>query len=159
MQTYPQLFGFDTNVYEYFVDQYNLCGYNLTLHYPAPSDYPTLRDTGSLSSTSNQYHSKNVDAMARIKTLLSLYKLNEEDAVDGSVVVDGKKFVKRQISAPAPPPLAPTGVIDPHYQCWVLESLEDYASTYTTPWSKSLCYHNPNRALIFIPTQGVSSLM
>jgi carboxypeptidase D len=137
MQTYPQLFGFDTNVYEYFVDQYNLCGYNLTLHYPAPSDYPTLRATGALSPSSSQYHSKNVDAMARIKTLVSLYKIREEDAVDGTVVVDGKKFAKRQADAPAPPPLVPTGVINTHYQCWVMESLNDYATAYTVPWSES----------------------
>jgi len=137
MQTFPQLFGFDTNVYEYYVEQYNLCGYNLTLHYPSPSDYPTLRRNGRLAPNSSMYEPKTLDAISRIKTLVGLYKLRDEDAVDGTVFLDGKRFAKRQNVDPITPPhLSPTGVIDPWYQCYVIESLEDYATNYTVPWGK-----------------------
>lgn len=131
MQTYPQLIGFNPSVYEYFVDQFNLCGYNLTLQYPAPSDYPTLRNLG-LEFASSTFHNKFADAMTRMKSTLSLYKLKEEDAVDGEIDVNGRKLVKRQQTTP--PSLSPTGVIDPDYRCFVLEHITDYAFNYTAPW-------------------------
>ena len=137
MQTFPQLFGFDTSVYEYYVEQYNLCGYNLTLSYPSPSDYPTLRRWSELTQNLSMYAPKNLDAISRIKRLVSLYKIQDEDAVDGAVFLDGKKFVKRQDVDPVTPPgLSPTGVIDSWYGCRVVESLEDYATNYTVPWGR-----------------------
>jgi carboxypeptidase D len=146
MQTYPQLFGFDTSTYEYFVEQYNLCGYNVTLNYPASSDYPTLRASGTLSPSSGKYRSKNFDAIAHMNTVLSLYKLKPEDTIDSTAVVDGKMFVKRQQDDPTTPPrFVPTGFIDPWYGCWIMEHLTDYATNYTAPWRESsppniLCY-------------------
>ena len=143
MQTFPQLFGFDTSVYEYYVEQYNLCGYNLTLHYPSPSDYPTLRRSGAVAPNSSMYVPKTLDAMNRIRTLVSLYTLKDEDAVDGAVFLDGKKFVKRQdVDLITPPHLSPTGVIDPWYQCYVIENLEDYATNYTLPWGEPPLSHH-----------------
>jgi len=137
MQTFPQLFGFDTSVYEYYVEQYNLCGYNLTLSYPSPLDYPTLRHWGELRQNLSMYAPKTLDTMSRIKRLVNLYKMKDEDAVDGVLLSDGKKFVKRQDVGPVTPPgLSPTGVIDPWYGCYVVENLEGYAMNYTVPWGK-----------------------
>lgn len=143
LQTYPQLIGFSTSAYEYFVDQFNLCGYNLTLQYPAPSDYPTLR-VPATDFTNSGFYSKNIDAIARMKSTLSLYKLKEDDAVNGEIEVNGRKLVKRQ--QVTPPPLAPTGVIDPWYKCFVMEHIEEYATNYTAPWQNHLfdVYRIPN---------------
>ncbi|KAF8555516.1 hypothetical protein OG21DRAFT_1438730, partial [Imleria badia] len=42
LETYPQIIGYDTQVFEYFQEQSALCGYNLTLKYPQPEHFPTL---------------------------------------------------------------------------------------------------------------------
>jgi carboxypeptidase D len=143
MQTYPQLFGFNTNVYEYFVEQYNLCGYNLTLSYPSTSPYPTLRASGKLSNstgddTSDDDDSED-DAARRMKRLLDLYDMQSVKAVDGAIMIRGRQYGKRDTTV-TPPSLSPTGVIDPLYQCRVLEHLEDYAKNFTVPWSESYFY-------------------
>jgi carboxypeptidase D len=149
MQTYPQLFGFQSNVYEYFVEQYNLCGYNLTLSYPSSSPYPTLRATGHLSKDSGDDTSdddddddsddiETNDTAKRVRRLLELYDIQSRNAIE----VRGRGYVKRATNATvAPPPLSPTGVIDPDYQCHVLEHLEHYAQNFTVPWSKP--YRHP----------------
>ena len=151
MQTYPQLFGFNTDVYEYFVEQYNLCGYNLTLSYPSTSPYPTLRASGHLSNSSGDDSSDDDDsddtdtgendAAKRIKRLLDLYDAQAGMAVDDALV---RKYRKRATdTAGTPPHLSPTGVIDPDYQCHVLKHLEDYAKNYTAPWGEAILIHSP----------------
>ena len=141
MQTYPQLFGFDTNAYEYFVEQYNLCGYNLTLSYPSPSPYPTLRASAFLSTDTNDDDTsvdgaEGPDTQDKRRTRRMKRMLNFLDHLpeSGSAKVGGSRIMKRRALAP---PLSPTGVIDPKYQCHVLENLEDYAANYTVPWSES----------------------
>ncbi|KAL5492153.1 hypothetical protein ACEPAI_3600 [Sanghuangporus weigelae] len=67
IETYPQLIGYDTEVYEYFREQSHLCGYDLNLTYPQTGGhFPTINlnfttglpigfnstDSSSLASTS-----------------------------------------------------------------------------------------------------------
>ncbi|KIM27100.1 hypothetical protein M408DRAFT_24847 [Serendipita vermifera MAFF 305830] len=145
MQTYPQLFGFDTNVYEYFVEQYNLCGYNLTLSYPSPSPYPTLRASAFLSNDPDDdgdddeedldaATSDSGDSFKRVKRLLAMYDLEPRGIMDRRHLVGQHHSLRRRAR---PPPLSPTGVIDAKYQCHVLENLQDYAENYTVPWTSA----------------------
>jgi carboxypeptidase D len=153
MRTYPQPFGFNSNAYEYFVEQYNLCGYNLTLSYPSRSAYPTLRASGQLSRGSgddtidrDNSSDANADGTAkRGKRLLDLYHTRSGKTVHGAIEVHGRRHVKRAYAVP--PPFSPTGIIDPDCQYHVLEHIEDYAKNYTIPWSELYSYpllHKPN---------------
>lgn len=123
MQTYPQLIGFNTSVYEYFVEQYNLCGYNLTLHYPAMSEYPALRDDWtSVPTTSSTKQMK--------RELVGILELYESlDPMERSLV-------KRQSSQPGGRSFALTGTIDSEYKCNIYGFLLQYARNYTEPWRK-----------------------
>jgi carboxypeptidase D len=144
IQTYPQLINFNTTVYEYYVEQYNLCGYNLTLQYPNPSLYPTLRASGRLSDGSaaqKRFEGKTKDAISRLSTMAQLMKLHDSIPEDvQEITFKGRKFRKRQSSnstQPVLPNLAPRGSIDPSYECYVVESVENYAAKYIAPWGMS----------------------
>lgn len=45
IQTYPQMIGYDPQVYEYFDEQSRLCGFNLDLEYPGNGPLPALKYT------------------------------------------------------------------------------------------------------------------
>ncbi|KAG9311823.1 Alpha/Beta hydrolase protein [Chiua virens] len=42
LETYPQIIGYDIEIFERFKERSALCGYNLTLQYPQPGHFPTL---------------------------------------------------------------------------------------------------------------------
>ncbi|PVF95685.1 alpha/beta-hydrolase [Serendipita vermifera] len=143
LQTYPQLINFNTTVYEYFVEQFNLCGYNLTLQYPSPSVYPTLRPFGRLtegSAAQKMFEGKTKDALSRLSTVVQLLKLHDSIPEDvQEITVKGRRFRKRQSTndtQPGLPNLSPRGSIDPYYECYVIESIENYASKYISPWAE-----------------------
>lgn len=170
LQTYPQLINFDTSTYEYFVDQYNLCGYNLTLSYPSEKSYPSLRSTGKSlyhliaslwltciiigqvsADTSTTYAGSqaykgrlSLDIGKRIGLTRMLAGLDKKDVIheEEHVVIGGKRFKKRQStnSTDTPPPLAPTGVLNPYYECFLMEEIWDYVVNYTLPWRKSFSF-------------------
>lgn len=137
LQSYPQLIGFNTSVYEYFVDQYNLCGYNLELKYPNPSLYPTL----SPSTPPNKaMMTRSINAMrnfqqASLKQVLDLYSHDANTDAD-ETLINGKRFVKRQSTGTdtPQPTLGPLGTIDSYYGCFLMEHIEDFAVNFTTPW-------------------------
>ncbi|KAG8796363.1 hypothetical protein FRC16_009729 [Serendipita sp. 398] len=147
LQSYPQLIGFEPSVYEYFVEQYNLCGYNLTLEYPASNPYPRLRDpyvdpgvTSKAESNGEETPPmansrwRGLDALAMIQDTVELYKIPHEKRSE-EISYNGKRFVKRQQTSPGSV-LAPIGTIDSYYGCFLMEQLWDYATNYTAPWRR-----------------------
>ncbi|KAG8779565.1 hypothetical protein FRC15_010063 [Serendipita sp. 397] len=147
LQSYPQLIGFEPSVYEYFVEQYNLCGYNLTLEYPASNPYPRLRDpyvdpgvTSKAESNGEETPPmansrwRGLDALAMIQDTVELYKIPHEKRSE-EISYNGKRFVKRQQTSPGSV-LAPIGTIDSYYKCFLMEQLWDYATNYTAPWRR-----------------------
>ncbi|KAG9311821.1 alpha beta-hydrolase [Chiua virens] len=42
LETYPQIIGYDIEIFERFKERSALCGYNLTLQYPQPGHFPTI---------------------------------------------------------------------------------------------------------------------
>ncbi|KAG8864445.1 hypothetical protein FRC20_010191 [Serendipita sp. 405] len=147
LQSYPQLIGFEPSVYEYFVEQYNLCGYNLTLEYPASNPYPRLRDPYMDPGVTSKAESngeetppmansrwRGLDALAMIQDTVELYKIPHEKRSE-EISFNGKRFVKRQQTSPGSV-LAPIGTIDSYYGCFLMEQLWDYATNYTAPWRR-----------------------
>ncbi|KAG8818982.1 hypothetical protein FRC17_010641, partial [Serendipita sp. 399] len=145
IQSFPQLIGFQPSVYEYFVEQYNLCGYNLTLEYPASNPYPPIRDpyedNGVTSKKGEEPPAiansrwRGLDALAMIQESLELFKISHEDKRADEISIGGMRFVKRQQTSPGPS-LAPIGTINPRYGCFLMEELWEYVTDYVVPWRR-----------------------
>ncbi|CCA72939.1 related to KEX1 protein precursor [Serendipita indica DSM 11827] len=156
LQSYPALIDFNSTVYEYFVEQYNLCGYNMTLEYPARGVYPTIRDptrndgrsrkTGDEEPREEDYSRAAVEAMEMLRTAVELIKVDK--SLD-EVVVRGKRFVKKSLleerglldKRQAPgltsainPLLDSNGSINPRYGCYLAMQLWSHVSGFILPW-------------------------
>ncbi|KAH0834753.1 Alpha/Beta hydrolase protein [Lanmaoa asiatica] len=133
LETYPQIIGYDTEVFEYFREQSALCGYNLTLQYPQPEHFPTLRaqlpflSSGSSGTYDTRFTLKQLmhEVQDRFVTRLKVR--------DGSPLEHGQRLHardwKRNLAGRA------NGTIDPWYQCDVYSEMIDYAVNFTFPWS------------------------
>ncbi|KAH0834745.1 Alpha/Beta hydrolase protein [Lanmaoa asiatica] len=133
LETYPQIIGYDTEVFEYFLEQSALCGYNLTLQYPQPEHFPTLK--APLPFLSSGY-SGTYDARFTLKRLVREVQdrfVTRLKVRDGSPLEHGQRLHardwKRNLAGRA------NGTIDPWYQCDVYSEMIDYAVNFTFPWS------------------------
>ena len=153
IETYPQLIGYDQQVYEYFKEQYvifnirnaatdklfrsHLCGYDLNLSYPQNGTFPTL----------NLPFNENFDTRAKRrkagKTMLFKQALKQDILERRTGIIkrntprDEERLVKREqwkrdLSGRA------NGTIDPWYECDIYDEMIDYALNFSLPWSK--CY-------------------
>jgi carboxypeptidase D len=134
LETYPQIIGYDTQVFEYFVEQSTLCGFNLTLQYPQPQHFPTLN--GSLpfpsSASAGKYDAKFTKRGFTFEVHDRLAaKLRERG---GTFLEEGERLRARDVWKRD---LAgrPNGTIDPWYQCDLLDEMVSYAINFTFPWS------------------------
>ncbi|KAH0834746.1 Alpha/Beta hydrolase protein [Lanmaoa asiatica] len=148
LETYPQIIGYDTEVFEYFREQYvqggpvcsrnvyfrsrsALCGYNLTLQYPQPEHFPTLK--APLPFLSSAY-SGTYDARFALKGFV--HEVQDRFVTtlkkrDGPLAHGQRLHArdwKRGLAGRA------NGTIDPWYQCDVYSEMIDYAVNSTFPW-------------------------
>ncbi|KAK0467098.1 Alpha/Beta hydrolase protein [Desarmillaria tabescens] len=130
IQTYPQLIGYDPEVYEYFEEQSNLCGYDVNLTYPqggiipsVPLILPTDRDVIFLLSEMR---------MRSFKSQLFSKLSGRADEVNTLTRRDqaarGEEW-KRDLTGRA------NGTIDSWYGCLLLDEFIDYALNFTYPWN------------------------
>ncbi|KAG7439777.1 alpha/beta-hydrolase [Guyanagaster necrorhizus] len=126
IQTYPQLIGYDPEVYKYFEEQSKLCGYDVNLTYPqggiipsVPLTLPTDRDVVFLLSEMR---------MRSFKSQL-LSKLSAR--ADEVHTLTRREEWKRDLTGRA------NGSIDSWYGCLLLDEFIDYALNYTYPWNIS----------------------
>ncbi|KAL4244407.1 Carboxypeptidase [Abortiporus biennis] len=138
IETYPQLIGYDTTVFEYFKEQSHLCGYDLNLTYPQSSKFPTLNppvpvsnfaaDEGRILSQHRGLTSKTSllratrerwESSGFTKRNLDEHKRNSAEWVG----------TKRDLTGRA------NGTIDPWYQCLIWDEMVDYALNFSLPWS------------------------
>lgn len=124
LQTYPQLINFNSKIYEYFVEQYNLCGYNITLHYPEAAHYPTLRSP--VDRRPEKYSLRLTDTRSRLSKIVAVLKDLDSETLE--------RMKRQSINDPLIPPL--TGTLDPNYGCFLLEEVFDRITSYITPWGK-----------------------
>ncbi|KAH8116530.1 alpha/beta-hydrolase [Phellopilus nigrolimitatus] len=147
IETYPQLIGYDTEVYEYFKEQSHLCGFDFNLTYPQNGTFPsiTLNETTGLPISGNasesaaarpQQRSRGT-AHAVIKSMLRESggsKLAKRSSTKVSTRALEAREVRRQewkrdLSGRA------NGTIDPWYACELSDELMDYALNFSYPWS------------------------
>ncbi|KAJ7320786.1 alpha/beta-hydrolase [Mycena albidolilacea] len=131
IETYPQLIGYDSEVYNYFKTQEHLCGYDLNLTYPQNGHFPTLRDPsfGTFSAGRN-YKTRGSLALKKLaKQNGRLSQASDLDLSRRQVAKRAQEQWKRSLSN------RPNGTLDPWYGCFIYQELTDYALNFTFPWT------------------------
>ena len=123
LQTYPQLISFNSSVYEYYVNQWSKCRYNVALHYPATSLYPTLGDPNYLRQAQAKYSLD--DARSDLRKLI---KLASAGPGEDNILHEGRIYRRQAATAPTlPMPQLNNTEVDPFYGCYVWYSMREYA--------------------------------
>ncbi|EIW53484.1 alpha/beta-hydrolase [Trametes versicolor FP-101664 SS1] len=132
LQTYPEIIGYDQDVFNYFKEQHHLCGYDLNLTYPQIEPFPTLNFTSGLKAALNRAAAHASRRSARtwkdtfLNELAARQRISERSvSADRSV---RRSERKRDISGP-------TGTIDFWYGCDIFDEMTDYALNFTAPWT------------------------
>ena len=129
LDTFPQLINFDPRIYEYFAEQFTLCGFNLTFSYPETHGrFPPLGFKGNGISRLHV----NKQGSKKLKELVSLLADTEQQGYDHRRLA----LEKRQGEMYTVPAL--TGKINRWYGCWLVEEVLDFAHNYTVPWRTSI---------------------
>lgn len=128
LDTFPQLINFDPKVYDYFAEQFTLCGFNLSFSYPETSGhFPPFKFQGNGNS-----RQQNKQASKKLKELVLLLSDAEKRGYDLR-----KLALQKRQSAKYPVP-GLTGKINRWYGCWLVEEVLDFAHNYTIPWRASI---------------------
>ncbi|EJF59037.1 alpha/beta-hydrolase [Dichomitus squalens LYAD-421 SS1] len=125
IETYPQLIGYDPEVFDYFREQQHLCGYDLNLTYPQNGHFPTLQvvnptDPASPLITENFSNKRQFFRKTLTRLAVEADTLRKRDG----------ELVKRDLS------LRANGTIDSWYGCFIYDELIDYALNFSAPWSE-----------------------
>jgi len=151
LETYPQIIGYDTQVFEYFQEQYvqdsriyvntyvlfrsKLCGYNLKLQYPQPAHFPTLKapipdnSTASPDKYNAKLTKKRFVREVQDRLVAKLRRRRSEGALlEHGARLRARDMWKRDLAGRA------NGTIDPWYQCDLYSEMIEYAINFTFPW-------------------------
>lgn len=143
IETYPQIIGYDTGVYDYFKQQSHLCGLDINLTYPQTGGIlpPVNLNPGTDPKSQNQTNPDDKDKLAKKVTRLQ----NR-----GFVAEVAHRHATRQTAGQLAEPIherlrkratwkldmTNSSGINPYYGCDVWDEMIDYALNYTFPWSK-----------------------
>ncbi|EAU90532.2 hypothetical protein CC1G_00916 [Coprinopsis cinerea okayama7 len=129
VETFPQLIGYDPEVYLYLKEQHELCGYNIELHYPETGVLPDIpliqpRDREIPYYASMTHHHKTFFTALKRRHLEESSRLQKRDREIR------REAWKRDLSERV------NGTIDPWYGCFTWDFVFDYALNYTYPWNE-----------------------
>ncbi|KAK7018469.1 carboxypeptidase [Favolaschia claudopus] len=124
IETYPQIIGYDPEVYNYFKTQEHLCGYDLNFTYPQNGHFPTLNDPSFGADVGVSRAQISLKMLAKQNGRLSKSDLNKRE-----LQLSKREAWKRDLA------IRPNGTIDPWYGCFIYFELIDYAVNFTFPWS------------------------
>ncbi|KAF8659838.1 hypothetical protein AX16_001723 [Volvariella volvacea WC 439] len=148
VETFPQLIGYDVDVYEYLKEQNHLCGYDLNLTYPqdgilppVPLVLPTARVVPGFEqhqfTNKKKFLSKLFSRAAALEAEVN--ELEKIDRVEKRGGLAKRAWIeereekrlefKRDIGE------RQNGTLDPWYGCLILDFFIDYAINYTYPWN------------------------
>ncbi|KAJ7307024.1 Alpha/Beta hydrolase protein [Mycena albidolilacea] len=132
LETYPQLIGYDQDVYNYFKEQEHLCGYDINLTYPQNGIIPSVgfidardRDVPfQLEKTMAKYKYKYAKRglVGEVKRRYAELEVTERELI-------ARRREKRDLR------LRANGTLDPWYGCALLPEFIDYALNYSAPWN------------------------
>ncbi|KAH8075870.1 alpha/beta-hydrolase [Cristinia sonorae] len=158
IETYPQLIGYDPEVFNYFQTQSHLCGYDLNLTYPQESKFPTLNppftDLSDAAKAKSRIRSKTAllaETHARFSQQFSKLDdgegtLSRRDLDEIAQKRDAWIAEKRDLSGRD----GNATVADSFYGCFIYDELLDYAVNFSLPWSMGVD-HNDNLDVYNIP--------
>ncbi|PSR72472.1 hypothetical protein PHLCEN_2v11686 [Hermanssonia centrifuga] len=150
IETYPQLIGYDTEVYEYFKAQSHVCGFDLNLTYPQDGHFPSLTfEDSRLAPVRKSSSSERTKKQTLVKRALEVdshmvkrnLKARSLDA--GAERIQKRDQWKREFVDQA----NETAVLDPYYGCDLYDELMDYALNFSLPWN------NVTRAALHAPSK------
>ncbi|KZT07258.1 alpha/beta-hydrolase [Laetiporus sulphureus 93-53] len=135
IQTYPQLIGYDPEVFEWFREQEHLCGYDLNFTYPQDGHFSDLQliyptDPGRAAEVYLNMKSR--------KSITSKRELMIEGrrryGKSSILARDRANNVRREIAKRDLIGRA-NGTIDPWYGCFLYDAMIEYALNFTYPWN------------------------
>ncbi|PSR71877.1 hypothetical protein PHLCEN_2v12221 [Hermanssonia centrifuga] len=131
IETYPQLIGYDPDVYKYFREQSHLCGYDLNLTYPQRGHFPTLNPQLPTFTNSDRAFKKSIVKEAlKVDAQFARSNLKARGLELGSERLEKRDQWKRELTG------RPNGTIDPYYGCDLYDEMIDYALNFSLPWSE-----------------------
>lgn len=151
IETYPQIIGYDPEVYEYFKEQYvlllsnsiitqttprsNLCGYDINLTYPQDGIFPTLNPPYPPWGIARPS-----DPSAKKAAFEKVLFRDQRDRELGFVKRDAQpseEQIRKREQWKRDMVFRPDG-LNQHYLCAIWEEMVDYAFNFTYPWSECI---------------------
>ncbi|TEB36635.1 alpha/beta-hydrolase [Coprinellus micaceus] len=147
IETFPQLIGYDPEVYQYFKEQSHLCNYDINLTYPQqggvmpdlPVVQPRDRDI-PFQLTMNTFRQSTL-----FHTLAKRYDESDVQSLERRDREMGRELWKRDLSDRA------NGTLDPWYGCFLWDMVMDYALNFTYPFTESEFFSVYNAADLVWP--------
>lgn len=150
LETYPQLIGYDTAVYDYFKKQCvdycspfvlklylqcfhrsHLCGLDINLTYPQTGGrFPSI-NLDPAAHTNLQRRDSGLGFIAEVAARHAQESANGVLPPRHEERIRKREVWKRDLSGRS------NSSIDPYYGCNVWDEMVDYATNFTYPWSES----------------------
>ncbi|KAJ7117599.1 alpha/beta-hydrolase [Mycena epipterygia] len=129
LETYPQLIGYDQEVYNYFKEQEHLCGFDINLTYPQEGIIPTVNFIDARDRDVPFLERKKYAKRGLVAEITQRYAELEPTERDLLARQRERGTWKRDLS------LRANGTLDPWYGCALLPEFIDYALNYSAPWN------------------------
>ncbi|KAF7314221.1 Carboxypeptidase [Mycena kentingensis (nom. inval.)] len=129
LETYPQLIGYDQDVYNYFKEQEHLCGFDINLTYPQNGIIPSVQFIDATDRSVPFLQQQTAKNLAKRGGLMS--EINRRHAALQREGRQTPQMEKRDLS------LRAKGTLDPWYGCALLPEFIDYSLNYSAPWNFS----------------------
>lgn len=127
LETFPQLINYNSEIFNYFKTQSNLCGYSINFSYPQTGGtFPTVR-TSAASDPASPYHTATPSAPILWKRDSQHQRSSKPSA---SPSID-----RRQSADPLQG--RGNGTIDSWYGCWLFQEMWDMALNFSLPWANN----------------------
>ncbi|GJE98051.1 serine carboxypeptidase-like protein [Phanerochaete sordida] len=134
IETYPQLIGYDPEVYESFKEQSRLCGFDLNLTYPQNGTFPTLNPPLPWSGNTLDMRRRVRDTMSFKQALRQEGAKRRTDIARRDAAKEAARFARRDQWKREYLNRRADGQLDPIYQCDLHDQMINYALTSALPW-------------------------
>lgn len=131
IETYPQIIGYDPDVYDYFQEQSSLCGYDFNLTYPQDGHFPSLNPPfpeGFILASGTKATKKAFFQQALLRDAQGRSGKSKRGLGVTEEQIQKREQWKRDLSGRA------NGTLDPWYLCDIYDEMIDYALNFSIPW-------------------------
>jgi carboxypeptidase D len=138
LETFPQIIGYDTEVYNHFKSQAHLCGYDLNLTYPSDlsTPLPNLALVEPRDRTLMELLQARLMKSQALTRRSAFSKREDEETTDADREEKRVQWKRDNIVARAASDVSED--LSPWYGCFLFDELLDYALNFTFPWNTTL---------------------